>query len=188
MDWADEMIAVVERSDLIKAATIAQSQANYRLCADILDQVAKAEWDESKHQRDDHGRFTSSGRAAEVSHAIGNVAGRIAEISRAVETVLQSMHHVRSGQANIGHLLRLGSALHSLQRELRALPSDISELRPHARAALRGARDRLARVRAYVRSLRGKKPMDKRQRDQPDYSRKFLLAHQIKQLREELRT
>jgi hypothetical protein len=174
MDWADQMIAVVERSDLIKAATIARSQANYRLAADILDQVVAQEnagddLDKAYNPdqlRDRRGRWTRAGGApAEAAGHIANVSGsaatvatRIANIARSIEHALATFHHVRAGTAERGHVIGLMQSLYVLQSELRKLPADARALGYHGRRGLIAARDGILRLKAYVRQLRGRQP------------------------------
>jgi hypothetical protein len=174
MDWADEMIAVVERSDLIKAATIAKSQSNYRVCADLLDQVLAQEnagndLDKAYNPdqlRDSRGRWTRAGGApAEAAGHIANVSGsaatvatRIANIARSIEHALATFHRVRAGTAERAQVIGLMQSLYVLQSELRKLPADARALGYHGRRGLLAARDGILRLKAYVRQLRGRQP------------------------------
>jgi hypothetical protein len=98
--------------------------------------------------RDEHGRWSTREGAA-LAESTARTATRISNIVREVDAAVASLRQVRGG--NHAHVVRLGLALHSLQRELRALPGDLHHT---AHATVKAARRAVSRARAYVRLLR----------------------------------
>jgi hypothetical protein len=98
--------------------------------------------------RDEHGRWSTREGAA-LAESTARTATRISNIVREVDAAVASLRQVRGG--NHAHVIRLGLALHSLQRELRALPADLHHT---AHATVKAARRAVRRARAYVRLLR----------------------------------
>jgi hypothetical protein len=120
------------------------------------DEIEKANPDQL---RDWRGRFSGPGGApGRAAASMATTAGRIANIARELEHALGALHHITSGQADIGRIVALGSALHGLAAELRELPSDLSHT---ARTSLHAAREAVARVRAMLRQHRGKRGIGK---------------------------
>jgi len=139
--WAEN----AARSDLIKSAVTAMEQGDLDGCNSILsDLFNKTEWDESKHHRDQRGRFsagaaavaehasrvahtagqvagvlTPRGQPAKLSAAVSNTAGRIANVARELEGALRAIRHLRGGSADADqHVVSLAAALRGLHREL----------------------------------------------------------------------
>jgi hypothetical protein len=146
--------AFVEQDDIETAVTVlgdlvAKAGGSPGRTSDEL--VEKANPDQL---RDWRGRFSGPGGApAHAAASMATTAGRISNIARELEHALGSLHHITSGQADIGRIVSLGQALHGLQAELRELPSDLSHT---ARTSLHAAREGVARVRALLRQWRGK--------------------------------
>jgi hypothetical protein len=138
------------------------------------DQIGKAY--NPDQLRDWRGRFSGpGGQPAAFAGSLATTAGRISSIARELETALGSVHHFSAGQGDLGHAVNLASSLHGLQAEVRALPADIGAT---GKIALRAARDRVARVKHLVRSLRNAG------KSRPgDEVRKVLLRNQIAHLR-----
>jgi hypothetical protein len=174
--WAEN----AARSDMITKAHDAMERGDLEGCNAILsDLVAKADWDESKHHRDQRGRFShgveavaeTAGRVARVSRgvtgelegqparlagAVANTANRIGSTARQLQAVVESIGHLRSGTDVDRHIVGLVSSLRALHGELGQLARSAGTLGHEGKAALLGARGRLRRLRDTLRSMRGK--------------------------------